>query len=195
MSCQCLPPSDIPSFIAQIPNLLNKHQHNYPTTKQVEQLAKQVIKNNFDPIQSAQFVKEVCNWATPTGNRVRGKVFSYYNNNNYSKIGRALKMGYESVQKGCVGTGVEYIRELRGLGQSFASKILRFLCPEDTVILDKIIREQCDYNPTVSEYNKFLDFCHNLLDQSKKSHLLPSNFKNKLRVCDIEAALFIYIKP
>ena len=187
----CLDPSEISSFIEKIPYLLGCHQKQYPGADEVEGLAEKLIVGGFKSKESKKFVEEVCDWAGKTGNRVRGQVIP---KNTPEQIAYALCEGYKSASKGCVAEGVGCISSLHGLGQSFASKMLRFIFPEGAVILDSIICKRCVYASNILGYKKFLKCCHNLLDQAKESQKLPADFKNNLRVCDIEAALFIYVQ-
>ena len=186
----CLDPSEIPFFIEKIPYLLECHQKEYPKTKKVEKLAKKLIGSDFEPTKSVEFVKKVCKWAGKTGNRVRGQVIP---NNTPEQIAYALCEGYTSASYGCVAEGVGCISSLHGLGQSYASKMLRFLLPDSAVILDKKIRDECDFSETVHGYKKFLEHCLYLRKQANDSQKFPNDLKN-LRVCDIEAALFMYIQ-
>ena len=186
----CLDPSEIPSFIEKIPYLLECHKKKYPGAGEVEELAEKLIVGGFKSKESKKFVEEVCDWAGKTGNRVRGQVIK----NNSEQIAYALCEGYKSASKGCVAEGVGCISSLYGLGQSFASKMLRFIFPEGAIILDDIICRRCNYYPNILGYKDFLQCCHNLLDQAKESQKLSAGFKNNLRVCDIEAALFMYIQ-
>ena len=100
-----------------------------------------------------------------------------------------MRTGYEKACNGCVAEGIEWIRELKGLGQSFASKQLRFLMPDRAVILDSVIRKRLGYNETLPGYSKFLADCLTLRDQAHKSEEVRG-----LRVCDIEAALYTKIQ-
>ena len=187
----CLDPSEIPFFIEKIPYLLECHQKEYPKTKKVEKLAKKLIGSDFEPTKSKKFVEEVCSWAGKTGPLVRGQVIS---NNSPEQIAYALCEGYTKATRGGVAEGVECISSLHGLKQSYASKMLRFLLPDRAVILDSIIRTKCGFSETDHGYKKLLKCCHHLLNQARKSQKLFAGFKNNLRVCDIEAALFMYIQ-
>ena len=102
------------------------------------------------------------------------------------------------VEKNCVAEGVEQIQCLKGLGQSFASKQLRFLVPKRAVILDDRIREKLGYEKTVCGYTEFLTDCHKLLKYAEKSQDLHAKLRRELGtdlyVCNIEAALYAKIQ-
>ena len=186
----CLDPSEIPSFIEKIPCLLECHQRQYPGAKELERIAKKLINNKFQPTESVEFVKKVCKWSKGYGFVLQKTI---PDNNKPEEIASALCEAYVIAQKDAA-RGVERIKKLQEVGQSFASKMLRFLLPDHAVILDRIIRDKCDYKETVHGYTKFLKFCQDLRKQARRSQKLPANLRGRLRICDIEAALFVYIQ-
>ena len=185
----CLDPSEIPSFIEKIPYLLECHQKEYPGKKALEK--KYEHKPPRKPEDAVEFVEKVCTWSKGRGYHLKNDI---PNNNDHKYIKSILSEGYTRARRGNVAEGVEYISNLKYVGQSYASKMLHFLLPDHTVILDEIIRRRCVFSETANGYKKFLKYCHDLLDQAEKSPKLPAGFKNNLRVCDIEAALFMYIQ-
>ncbi len=148
-----------------------------------------LIDNGFDAKKSLEFVENVCEWGG--GNRLISNIRS---SNDPEQIASVLYEGYTKAEKGNVAEGVEWIRCLKGLGQSFASKQLRFLVPHLAIILDSVIREELGYEETVCGYSEFLADCQTLLRHAKKSEELDAEFKQGLRVCDIEAALYTKIQ-
>ena len=179
--------------LSEIPCLLDSHRDNYQNhqKKSVEELqddAVKLIDNGFNAKKSRKFVEEVCEWGG--GQRLIKRIID---NNTDEKISSALHEGCTKVQKGCVPEGVERIQCLKGLGLSFASKMLRFLAPDCAVILDRVIRTQLGYEETCG-YSEFLGDCQALLRHAKKSEELDAEFKQGLRVCDIEAALYAKIQ-
>ena len=185
----CFDPSEISSFIERIPNLLECHQRWYPGAKKIEKKAEQLIDPPKEAEEFVEFFKEVCKWGRIS--RITTRVIE---GNEPERIKSILCKGYELAKNKDVAEAVECISGLYGIRQSSASKMLRFLLPDRAVILDSIIRDKCGYGETVHGYNKLLSCCHNLLNQAKESQKLPVDFKNNLRVCDIEAALFMYIQ-
>ena len=187
----CLNPSEILSFIEKIPYLLECHQRWYPGAKKIEKRAKQLIESPKEAEEFVEFFKEVCKWGRIS--RITSRVIK---GNEPERIKSILCKGYELANSDDVkdvAEGVNCISGLYGVRQSSASKMLRFLLPNRAVILDSIIRNKCGYGETVHGYKEFLEHCHCLRKQADNSLKISDDFKN-LRVCDIEAALFMYIQ-
>ena len=88
---------------------------------------------------------------------------------------------------GDAAAAVSSLQQLRYLGQSFASKVARFLSPNTAVILDEVIRGALGYRESQDGYLEFLDDC-----QTTLSLLAPHH--PQLRICDVEAAIFAKIQ-
>lgn len=173
----------------EIPDLLRRHAKKNPGTPAVEKLGERLIQGRFAPADAALFVTRVCQWGG--GDRFVGRVLR---NNTPTQIARALRLGLASALQGRVSEGVERIRELRWLGQSFASKQLRFLTPTHAVILDSVLRGALGYAEDVDGYGAFLADCQAILDHARTSDQLDARARATLRVCDVEAAIFTKIQ-
>jgi len=174
---------------AEIPDLLQRHRKHYPKMEGLEDAGRALVEGGFDPAMSRAFVKRVCEWGG--GHRIVSRVLE---RNTDEQIASAMREGYGNALEGRVAEGVERIRGLTYLGQSFASKQLRFLVPHLAVILDSVIRTGLGYKETVVGYNEYLADCRALLEGARESNQLEASFKAKLRVCDIETALFAKIQ-
>ncbi|PPQ44128.1 hypothetical protein [Rhodopseudomonas palustris] len=174
---------------SEIPELLTKHVLNYPGASALEAAGAALVQKAFDPGSSADFVQRVCEWGR--GHRFMGRV---RDNNSPEEVSLALSEGVALAQQGKVPEAVERIRCLRNLGQSFASKQLRFLEPDRAVILDSVIRNQVGYAETAEGYAEFLADCQEMLSAVRKSGRLRQEQAAALRVCDIEAAIFAKIQ-
>lgn len=173
----------------EIPDLLARHRSDNSGTRQVEELGRKLVQGGFAPASSARFVKSVCEWGG--GHRLVKRALE---ENAPVQIARVLKRGLASALKGCVADGVEQIQALQGLGQSFASKQLRFLAPDRAVILDSFLRTELGYPENSKGYQAFLADCEAILAHARTSTQLTAQFRNRLRVCDVEAALFAKIR-
>ncbi|MER9132744.1 hypothetical protein [Mesorhizobium sp. M0768] len=110
--------------------------------------------------------------------------------NSPKEVSSALSEGVALARSGEVAGGVERIRRLRNLGQSFASKQMRFLEPTRAVILDSVIRNGLGYGETAIGYAEFLNDCQTILTSVRRSGQLRDKQAAGLRICDIEAAIF-----
>ena len=168
---------------SEIPSLLAKHAENYPGVPACEALGQELIQSGFDPDASVEFVQQVCKWGRGDRNISRVR-----RNNSASEVALALSEGLDLARTGKVAHGVERIRCLRNLGQSFASKQMRFLYPARAVVMDSVIRNRLGYAETANGYAEFLSDCQAILVHVRKSDQLPE--PERLRISDIEAALF-----
>lgn len=173
----------------EIPHLLHQHQRHYPDAHLLEKQGSELIEEDFPPLASAQFVERVCVWGR--GHRQVGRILE---NNKSAEIADALRAAYQLACNGKAAGGVERIRQLRNLGQSFASKQLRFLAPTRAVILDSVIRTNLGYADTADAYTEFLADCQRILDHARNSQDLSANRRQSLRICDIETAVFSSIQ-
>lgn len=169
----------------EIPDLLVRHANNYPGAQELESAALALIESGFQPEVSADFVRCVCKWGG--GDRQMGRV---RDNNSPNEVSLALSESVALARGGEVAKGVERIRRLRNLGQSFASKQMRFLEPTRAVILDSVIRSGLGYAETGTGYAEFLSDCQTILTNVRGSGQLGKTQATELRVCDIEAAIF-----
>ncbi|MCK1658531.1 hypothetical protein [Bradyrhizobium sp. 151] len=169
----------------EIPDLLVRHANNYPGAQELESAGVALIDTGFEPEASADFVQRVCKWGG--GDRQMGRI---RDNNSPSEVSLALSEGIALARSGEVAQGVDRIRRLRNLGQSFASKQMRFLEPTRAVILDSVIRGSLGFAETAAGYAEFLRDCQTILTGLRRSSQLSETQAAGLRVCDIEAAIF-----
>lgn len=169
--------------LSEIPSLLDRHARYYPGAQGLEERGFKLVNSGFEPGASVEFALSVCKWGR--GDRHMGRIRA---NNTAERIASALKEGCLLARSGSVAEGVERICDLRNLGQSFASKQLRFLEPSRAVILDSVIRTRLGYQETPAGYAEFLEDCRSILVLVQKSNQVERGAR--FRVCDIEAAVF-----
>ncbi len=174
---------------AEIPDLLQRHAAHFPGASGLEEAGRALVASGFDAEASRAFIRRVCEWGG--GHRFVDRVLE---SNTKKQIASALREGYTNAIDGRVAEGVERIRGLHYLGQSFASKQLRFLAPTLAVILDSVLRARLGYEETVSGYREFLADCRALLGHAQASDQLDAGLRAALRVCDIETVLFAKIQ-
>lgn len=170
---------------AEIPRLLTRHAATYPGAHELETAGLTLVQSNFEPQASVDFVQRVCKWGR--GDRNISRLLGQ---NSPVEISQALSEACELARGGEVAKGVYRIQSLRHLGQSFASKQLRFLNPGGAVILDSVIRTGLGYPATIHGYKEFLGDCQAILTRIRQSSQLSEPQRAGLRVSDIEAAIF-----
>jgi hypothetical protein len=149
-----------------------------------------LISSGFPDEQAANFVRRVCRWGG--GNRIAGRVRPKHMKDTMSAV---LSKAYALCVQDRTAEAVATIStSIRYLGISFASKQLRFLAPEKAVILDSVIRNHLGYAENIVGYQAFLDDCSSILALAQVSECLGPEFRNRLRICDIEVALYLHIQ-
>ncbi|WP_343227780.1 8-oxoguanine DNA glycosylase OGG fold protein [Rhizobium laguerreae] len=161
------------------------HRSEYPGAEVVEQCAKRLIAANFPPNDATAFIGGVCEWGR--GNRN----FSRIRDAGDTTIAQSLRSATEAIDAGDVTRSIEELQRLPHLGLSFASKVARFLAPDKCVVLDSVIRNRIGYVESEEGYSEFLQDCFQLLQTLRTSPDLEAPLRDRLRVCDVEAAVFI----
>jgi hypothetical protein len=164
----------------EIPALLEQHAKHYPGATDLEVLGAKLQDENYPPLASVNFVRQVCRWGG--GDRLISRILV----TGQDRISEVLHQSVILADQGLIAEAVAEIQKLPYLGQSFASKQLRFLRPMRAVILDSVIRDNLGYPETGDGYTGFLRDCEEAL------RLMPTS--PPYRICDIEAAIFAKIQ-
>lgn len=172
---------------SELPELLARHRSEYPGAEVVEQCARRLIAANFPPADATAFIEGVCEWGR--GNRN----FSRIRDAGDATIAQSIKSATETIDAGDVVRAIGELQHLPHLGLSFASKVARFLAPDKCVVLDSVIRSRIGYVESSEGYTEFLQDCFQLLHMLRTSRDLDASFCD-LRVCDVEAAVFMKAK-
>ncbi|MGO7870694.1 hypothetical protein AB9E15_15700 [Rhizobium leguminosarum] len=173
---------------AEVAKLLVQHRSRYPKTKELEQSARHLIAANFPSSASADFITEVCKWGR--GERHISRIHAA----GEIRIAYSLKSAMEAIETDHVTQALEKLQGLPQLGLSFASKVARFLAPHKCVVLDSVIRSRVGYVESNEGYAEFLNDCSQLLTMLRTSPDLEASLRDGLRVCDVEAAVFMKAK-
>jgi hypothetical protein len=173
---------------SEIPDLLRRHAKNYRGAQDLEALGANLVRADFPDHEVGLYVQAVCRWGR--GHRLVNRVVQ---KNTGQQMASALRESLRLAQKGQVAEGVDVICQLRYLGQSFASKQLRFLAPTMAVILDDVIRTALGYSDTVEGYREFLADCRQILDNARVASI-KTETGAPLRIADVEAAIFAKIQ-
>jgi hypothetical protein len=161
----------------EIRPLLERHQANYPNADQVEAVARAAVAAGFDIASCRQLLTSAMTWGR--GRRNLTRVLANPPNDIRGAVVEANKLLTENSPA----EAVERLRRLHRLGQSFASKVARFLSPDKAVILDSVIRKALGYAEDANGYRAFISDCW-------EAHSILKHGNPGLRICDVEAAIF-----
>lgn len=173
---------------SEVAELLELHRSKYPGTEVVEQCARRLTAANFPPAEATAFIEGVCEWGG--GERNLGRILDAGD----AAVAQTLELAIDAIEAGDAVRAVGELRHLPHLGLSFASKVARFLAPDKCVILDSVIRTRIGYVESLKGYAEFLRDCSRLLELLRTSPDLDASLRDGLRVCDVEAAVFMKAK-
>lgn len=161
-----------------IPGLLAAHRNKWGPPERLEAEGARLTEMGFPDAAAGEFAIQVVKWGK--GYRF---VDRFRQKNSDQKIAAALRRAADLANNGKPTLAVSHVQQLEQLGQSFASKLVRFICPTRAVVLDDVIRSSLGYRNSPEGYAEFLQDCQFVLNNAL-THL-PN-----LRVCDVEAAIF-----
>ena len=144
----------------------------------------ELVQSNFSPELTDRFVREVCKWGGYAG--VAGKVLRA---NRIEDVVSTMRVSYAATQEGDLERAISAITSLRGLAVSFGSKHLKFLDPNNHVVLDRIIRERLGDPRTIGGYCEFNADCASLRDAVNGEGYRRSDGR-PFRIADVEMAVF-----
>lgn len=159
-----------------------QHDCSGAWSSELEQFGRALANQDFEAAGSMWFASEVILWGR--GHRILGR---FQERNRPEDIACALREANAHLFADEVTEAVRRLTALEYLGQSYASKLARFLAPTKAVILDEVIRSAIGYREDDAGYGEFLADCNAVLNVMKRRH--PG-----LRICDIEAAIYMKIK-
>lgn len=172
----------------EVPFLLKRHRTEYEGSESVEGKARKLKAADFSAEEARGFVNSVFLWSKNTRNLSRVQQASN------SQFETAFENASQLIDNGDVPKAIDTLCKIPHLGVSYASKIGRFLDPEKCVILDSVIRGRLGYSNDAGGYAAFLGDCRDMLKMLKASPGLDSELRATLRICDVEAALFMKAK-
>lgn len=136
--------------------------------------------------QCEPFIRSVCKWGGYAG--IGGRVIK---NNEPGQVLAAFKDAVAAGQQGKLGEALAALDSLHSLDVAFASKHLRFIFPDTSVILDSMLRENLGFANSNSGYLDFTITCKTIFDAIKATGVqYPLDAKRGWRFCDAETVLF-----
>jgi hypothetical protein len=151
-----------------------------PHTRAIEQQAADLVKNGFQPPELRDFIEAVCKWGGYSGIAVR-----VLKNNTEPELSSSFRSAHSHAIAQADLAAIKSLLQLNGLAVSSASKHLKFLVPENAVVLDSIISQRLGYELTPEGYQAFLNDCRRILERA-----ITCKGREGWRVSDIELAIF-----
>jgi hypothetical protein len=177
--------------LIEFPGLLTLFQQRVAGTADVERDAKLLCQNGFPLPELESFIRKVCHWGGYSG--VAQRVI---NKNLPEFLTSQFCAANEKVRAGNVTAGLEYLLQVNQLSVSFASKHLKFLAPDQAVVLESIISKALfSEKPNVRTYEIFLTDCRAVQQRIIAGRLDYTGWAtNGWRVSDVEMAIFAKLK-
>jgi hypothetical protein len=171
----------------ELARLLKTFNQREPSTRTIELQAERLVKDEFQsPDDLREFIKAVCKWRGYEG--IAGRVL---NSNTESDLSSCFRSAHSHAIAHDDLAAIKSLLGLDGIAISFASKHLKFLVPENAVVLDSIISKRLGYELTTEGYHALLTDCRRILEKAVSSRLdYPGWGRDGWRVSDIEMAIF-----
>lgn len=175
------------------PPLTEEFCKRVPHTAEIEVLARQLVAREFPESDVGDFIKDVCRWGGYPG--ISGKVLT---RNTSADIRSALRGATSHLLEPApdLVAAMGGVKQLKGLGLSFASKHLRFLCPELCPVFDSYLRTALPYPFDSTGYSLFAADCRRLAQElTKRDAVNPWPERDgQWFVADVEAAIYQFIR-
>ncbi len=119
----------------QFPSKLAVHLLKAPNTLLIEYKWKQISSNPLTSANAWDFLKQVVDWGSV--HWVNSKIKS--NTKNNVRLCLSTAKNHLAGPNPKIGNALAAVSNINGLGISFATKVVRFICPEHCPVLDKVI--------------------------------------------------------
>jgi len=171
----------------ELARLLKAFNQREPNTRTIELQAERLVKGEFQSAHDLRdFIAAVCKWRGHEG--IAGRVLRA---NTESQLRSSFRSAHSHTIAHDNLAAVKSLLGLNGIAVSFASRHLKFLSPDNAVVLDSIISKRLGYEMTTEGYQAFLTDCRRILQKANSSSLdYPGWGRDGWRVSDIETAIF-----
>lgn len=175
-------------------SLASAHFQGVPQTAEVEAQARRLVAQEFPESDIEDFIQKVCKWGGHPG--IGGRVLKH---NTLADIRSALQDAISHLSEPtsdlvaamCAVNRVKYLGSL-----SFASKHLRFLCPDLCPVFDSYLQAALPYSFDGTGYSLFAADCLRLAQElTKRGAVSPWPGRDgQWFAADVEAAIFQFIR-
>lgn len=171
-----------------------RHASDDPFTKFLEDYSRKYIADGLPDETALLFVRMVCAWGGLRGNNFQILRESLAAPENAERsLGSTLRKGKCLSEWGCFVEAISTFDGRKGLGISFRSKILRFLCPDHAAILDSKIRGHLGYSNSAEGYQAFVADCISIRDcLNSTNHHHPLG--RPWQTTDVEMGIFLSMR-
>lgn len=171
---------------------LEQHLRGDPLTRYVEDIATQYVAGGFPQVETQFLVRIICAWG---GLRRRNPEILYRENaaDNFGRMTGALLAAYDRSIQGRYSQAMAPLRNVRGVGISFKSKFLKFLCPDHAAVLDSKIRKNLNYAHSAAGYAALVEDCAAIRTELNDRGLRRDGGA-PWRTSDVEMAIFKKIR-
>ena len=192
------PPDPKKQAVAQIsfhqfPVLFDEHWNGDPSTRSVEKYGADFVHNGMPADLLFGFVRMVVGWG---GDGFVGTNFMNLNAKRLSEVHREFLYCDAALKNNDLAGAIKIMKGVPGLGISYASKLLKFLAPDQAVVLDSHIETRLGYKRTLEGYLEFASNCRGWADvlntNGTKCSRSPAG---TWRVSDVEMAIFKHVRP
>ncbi len=173
--------------------LIQRHPKGVEIALSLEREARRLRAVGFSPGQLKAFIHRVCQWGDypRTAERVLRQ-------NRPGEIQERFRraLAVLDTDRPNVRIALRELSLLQHLGVSFASKHLRFLCPQFCPVLDSILSQTLGYALKPRAYGRFSDDCLAIAGILHR-HGVANPFNRPggaWYAADVEMALYVYVK-
>lgn len=170
------------------------HRSGDPLTDFVNDFASSFLDEDIPQHKALLFVRLVCAWGG-----LRGGNFQLFRLSvaeleaKGTSLSCILKESKDDSIAGNYSKAIKAFDGTKGLGVSFRSKVLRFLCPNHAAVLDSHIRKQLGYSNSANGYELFVNDCIAVRDCLNRSSLRPDDLP-VWNTTAVEMGIFLSVK-
>lgn len=180
-----IPPlPDFPRYVAL-------HLNTVQSTKEIEHDGIALVESGFNEQLLRNFTEMVHTWGGGYYFYNLPRVLENLSSEYFASAWKDLNQPRPMVSR-----ALDEITKIRGLGISYGSKHLRFLCPEHCPILDSVFAEKLKYPENSKGYRQLhFDFTQVARELEKNKIPNPMDRPNgRWYVADVDMAVFAYLQ-
>lgn len=177
----------------QFPVLFDKHWNGDPSTRSVEKYGADFVCNGMPADLLFGFVRMVVGWG---GDGRVGTNFMRRNATRLIEVHEEFLKCDVALKINDLEEAIKIMKGIPGLGISYASKLLKFLAPDQAVVLDSHIETGLGYKRTLEGYLEFASNCRDWANVLNTKGIKCSRSQaGTWRVSDVEMAIFKHVRP